>query len=217
MRGLVHRFTWRAWHGFDRFNERRYGIKTSGEIKPEELGFPSGDQYRGGLYRPSSWVILRHVFKVLPVSREDVFVDYGSGLGRVLVFAAEQPFRRVIGIEMSEDLNEVARENVERNRERFRSSDVEVITADATRWPVPDDLTVAYFYCPFPPQVFGQVLQQLFASLDRRPRTLRLVYYFMANADRELLLATGRATQVDYESPWYLRKQLTELWMFDLR
>ena len=217
MRDVVQRLTRRAWHVFDRWNERRYGIRTSGEIKPEELGFPSGDEYRGGLYRPSSWVILRHVFKVFPVSTEDVFVDYGSGLGRVLIFAGEQPFKRVIGVEMSEDLNRVARENVERNRGRFHCEDVEVVTADATQWPVPDDLTVAYFYCPFPPQVFDEVLKQLFASLDRRPRTLRLVYYFMANADRELLLATGRATQVDYASRWYLRKQLTELWMFDLR
>ena len=217
MRELVRTLTWRAWHVFDKWNERRYGIKTSGEIKPEELGFPGGEHYRGGLYRPSSWVVLRHVFKTFPVTKADVFVDYGSGMGRVLIFAARQPFKRVLGVEMSEDLNRVARENIERNRDRFRCGDVEVVTADATEWRVPDDLTVAYFYCPFPPQVFDQVLRQLFASLDRRPRLLRIVYYFMADADRELLMATGRARQLSYKAPWHLRKRLTELWMFDVR
>jgi len=217
MHDLVGKLTWRAWHVYDQWNERRYGIRTSGEIKPEELGFPGGESYHGGLYRPSSWVVLRHVFKSFPVRDEDIFVDYGSGMGRVLVFAAQQPFKRVIGVEMSEDLNRVARENIDRNRDRFRCDDVQVVTADATEWRVPDDLTVAYFYCPFPPQVFEQVLQQLFTSLDRRRRPLRLVYYFMADPDRELLLATGRVTQLDYPAPWHLRKQLTELWMFDLR
>ena len=217
MRDFVRNLRWRAWHLFDRFNERRYGIKTSGEITPEELGHPTGDQYRGGLYRPSSWMVLRHVFRVLPVADEDVFVDYGAGMGRVLIFAAQQPFKGVIGVEMSERLSRMARDNVERNRKRFRCSNVEILTVDATEWRVPDDLTVAYFYCPFPPRVLEQVLGQLFASLDRRPRVLRLLYFFISDADRELLMATGRATQVDYKSPWYLRKQLTELWMFELR
>jgi hypothetical protein len=216
MRDLIRRVRWRAWRLFDRWNERRYGITTSGRIWPEELGLPSGDDYHGGLYIPSSWVILRHLFKTLAVTEDDVFVDYGSGKGRVLVVAAQQPFKRVIGVEMLEDHNRRARENLERNRDRFRCHDVRVVTADATEWQVPDDLTIAYFYAPFPPQMFGQVLGQLFASLDRRPRPLRLVYYFMAHADREVLMATGRAKQLDYRAPWYLRKQLSELWLFEL-
>ena len=216
MRTLLHKLTYRLWRQFDKWNERRYGIRTSGEIHPEELGFPGGEHFRGGYYRPSSWVILRFVFKTFPVSRGDVFVDYGSGMGRVLIFAAQQPFKRVIGVEMSEDLNRIARENIERNRDRFRCQEVEVVNADAEEWRVPDDVTVAYFYCPFPPHVFESVLRQLFASLDRRPRPLRVVYYFMADADRELLMGTGRAKQLEYPRPWHLRKRLTELWLFEL-
>jgi SAM-dependent methyltransferase len=216
MLGLVRRVRGRAWRAFDQWNERRFGITTSGEIKPEELGFPTGDHYHGGLYIPSSWVVLRHLFKTLAVTREDVFVDYGSGKGRVLIFAAQQPFKRVIGVEMFEAHHRVARRNLERNRDRFRCGDVELITADATEWRVPDDLTIAYFYAPFPWRTFNQVLQQLFASLDRHPRRLRLVYYFMTDEDREFLMETGRAQYLDYKVPWYLRKQLSELWIFDL-
>src|SRR5688500_9287561 len=216
MRNPLHALRWRLWNVFDQWNERRYGIHTSGELKPEELGFAGGEQYRGGLYRPSSWIVLRHVFRTFPVKKDDVFVDYGSGMGRVLIFAAQQPFKRVIGVEMSEELNRVARHNVEQNRERFTCDDVEVISADATQWAVPDDVTIAYFYCPFPPSVFDEVLRQLFASLDRRPRRLRVVYYFMSDADRRLLMETGRARELDYGRPWHLRKRLTELWMFEL-
>jgi hypothetical protein len=92
-----------------------------------------------------------------------------------------------------------------------------VISADATQWEVPDDVTIAYFFCPFPPRVFEEVLQQLFASLERRPRPLQLVYFFMSDPDRELLMATGRATELDFKRPLRLRSRLRELWMFELR
>ncbi|MGH2838582.1 MAG: class I SAM-dependent methyltransferase [Thermoleophilaceae bacterium] len=198
-------------------NERRYGVKTYGNIPPEELGFPpAGRDYVGGLYRASSWPVLRHVFKELRISQQDVFVDYGSGMGRVLILAARQPFKRVLGVEMSEELNEVARENIDRHRDRLRCDDVEIVNADAREWEVPDDLTIAYFYCPFPPRIFEGVVRQLLASVDRRPRRLRVVYYLMTAEDRELLLATGRAKQLEYREPWRLRKRLGELWMFEL-
>jgi 16S rRNA G966 N2-methylase RsmD len=208
---------WKVWHQFDKWNERRYGIRTSGNIPPEQLGFPTGDDYRGGLYRPSSWSVLRHVFKELRVSGDDVFVDYGSGMGRVLILAGHEPFKRVIGVEMSEQLNEVARENLERNRDRLRCQDIEVVDADATQWPVPDDVTIVYFYCPFPVHVFEQVLEQIFASLDRRPRALRLVYYFAGDVEAELLMGTPRATLLDFRRPLHLRSKLRELWLFELR
>jgi hypothetical protein len=218
VRNPVSQLKWKVWHQFDKWNERHYGIKSSGHIAPEELGFPSGDEYRGGLYRPSSWTVLRHLFKKqLRVSGDDVFVDYGSGMGRVLIVAGQQPFKRVLGVEMSEELNEIARDNLDRNRDRFRCPDVEVISADATQWEVPDDVTIAYFFCPFPPRVFEEVLQQLFASLERRPRPLQLVYFFMSDPDRELLMATGRATELDFKRPLRLRSRLRELWMFELR
>ncbi len=54
------------------------------------------------------------------------------------------------------------------------------------------------------------------ASIDRRPRRLRVVYFFMTDADRQLLMATGRAKQLEFKTPWRLRKQLKELWMFEL-
>lgn len=199
-------------------NERRYGVKTYGNIPQEELGFAAaGKDSVGGMYRASSWPVLRHIFKELRVSREDVFVDYGSGMGRVLILAARQPFKRVIGVEMSEELNETARDNIDRNRGHFRCRDVALVSADVRAWEVPDDLTIAYFYCPFPSRIFDRVVDNLIASIDRRPRPMRVVYFFMTDEDRRALMSTGRAEQLEYKRPWRLRKQLSELWMFELR
>ena len=196
---------------FNRLNELRYGVRTSGWITPEELGFS-----RTGPYGPTSWILLRHIFKNLEVSEEDVFVDYGSGMGRVLVFAARHPFKRVIGVEHSEELNQRARENIERSRSRLRCQNLEVVTADAREWRVPDDVTVTYFFAPFPTEVFEQVIRQLLASIDRHPRTVRVVYFFMTAADREALARSGRVRPVEYDVPRRLRRRLEELWMYDL-
>ena len=43
---------------------------------------------------------------------EFTFVDYGLGKGRVLMLAAEYPFKRIVGVEFSESLDRTARQNL---------------------------------------------------------------------------------------------------------
>ena len=139
---------------------------------------------------------------------DDVCVDFGSGLGRALLVAAEFPFARVIGVELSEQMNDVARRNVERNRGRFRARSVEIVTADALGYEIPDDLSVAYMYCPFYGAVFEGVLEGLLASVDRRPRPLRLVYNYPA--EQRLLASSPRARLIDaLPGTWPRRSLLT--------
>jgi hypothetical protein len=40
--------------------------------------------------------------------RDFTFTDFGSGEGRVLLIAAGLPFRAVVGVEFSAELNEIA-------------------------------------------------------------------------------------------------------------
>ena len=92
-----------------------------------------------------------------------------------------------------------------------------MISADATQWQVPDDLTIAYFYCPFPPHVFEEVLQQLFASLRAAPPPVATRLLLHVRPRPRAVGATGRATALDFKRPLHLRGQLRELWMFELR
>jgi cyclopropane fatty-acyl-phospholipid synthase-like methyltransferase len=48
--------------------------------------------------------------------RDFVFVDLGSGKGRVILRAATRPFRRVEGVEFSEPLHRVALRNIDNAR-----------------------------------------------------------------------------------------------------
>ncbi len=148
-------------------------IETAATVGSDELGFVDG---RRNQYRVSGWFYLRRGLKGYVVGGDDVFVDFGSGKGRVVYQAARLPFRRVVGIELAEDLNQIARQNIEQNRGRLRCQDVELITADVTTCPVPDDMTVAYAFNPVRGELFQRLIENIVASLDRHPRRIRFIY-----------------------------------------
>jgi Histone methylation protein DOT1 len=50
------------------------------------------DQPERMLYAPSSWLFLPRALRSLDVDSDDVFVDFGSGKGRVVFQAARHPF-----------------------------------------------------------------------------------------------------------------------------
>src|SRR4051794_65114 len=147
--------------------EWRWSLETRGEVELDEIGVSDPERRR---YAPTPWLTLRRILSPREIDADDVFLDYGSGKGRIVFLAARYPFRRVIGVEISERLNAVARANVERNRRRLRCRDVELITADAALFVLPDDVTVVYLNDPFTGSVFQAVLRQIVASLERRPR-----------------------------------------------
>jgi precorrin-6B methylase 2 len=141
-------------------------------------------------YLPSGWLDLRRALPRRDVRPTDVFVDFGSGKGRMVYEAAKYPFARVIGVEISAKLNEVARGNIERNRHKLVCRNIELVTSDAAEFGVPDDVTVAYFFHPFGGDTFETVMRNIIESLDRNPRRLTLIYQLPLNEDR--IVATGR-------------------------
>jgi precorrin-6B methylase 2 len=156
------------------YYERRLGLETRGRIELDELGLdPTNRTY----YEPTEWSVLGRVLPKREVGPEDVFCDFGSGMGRVVVLAGMR-YRaaRVLGVELSEELHRIAERNVERNRERFRARAVEVFCADVLESGVPDDVTIAYVNNSFQGPVFAGWVDHLLASLDRNPRVIRIIY-----------------------------------------
>jgi hypothetical protein len=156
--------------------DRLTNMDTGASAGYDELEFTSE---RGTFYMATTWfrvLVVEGILRELGISERDVFIDFGSGKGRMVLVAARFPFRRVIGVELSAKLNEVARENLERNRSRLICPDVALITADAGSYEIPDDVTVAYFANPFGPPLFGEVIDRLRASLERNPRRFALIY-----------------------------------------
>lgn len=130
-------------------------------------------------YEPLPWALVRRGVQALNLKKDDVFIDYGAGLGRALLMAARNELKRVIGVELLPSLARIAARNVATAQHRLKTP-VEVLATDATTWKVPDEVTVAYLFNPFVGSVMRAVQEKLRESLVRRPRGLRILY---AHAD----------------------------------
>lgn len=87
-------------------------------------------------YAPSeTWQLLR----ILPPSEilpTDTFADVGSGKGRVVVAAARHyGFRRIVGVELSAELDRIARNNVAEMRPA--RSPITLVHSDVDHWDIP--------------------------------------------------------------------------------
>jgi SAM-dependent methyltransferase len=184
----------------DFWHERRLGIRSIGLVPIETLIDDYTDCHD---YFPTSFAGFRTAMSEVAVSPGEVFIDYGSGKGRALIMAAQYPFRRIVGVEISPELNAVARSNLDRCKGRLRCRDIELWTGSAADFPVPPDASVVYLYNPFHGQVLRAVLMNLRASLDASPRRLRLVYnnpvHFLRIASEYPWLVERRRFQLEHD------------------
>jgi hypothetical protein len=176
--------------GFD----RRYGVHTEEHVEVDQLGVSSADAVG---YIPCNYHLLPLVLPRREVGTDDVLLDAGSGMGRiVLQAAARYPWRRVVGVELSTRLHGLAERNLAHNRHRLRCSDVVLRHGDVLDLTDAelDEVTVVFCYNPFGGATFATFVQRLLASVDRRPRRLRLVY--VNPREEAALLRTGRVQRV---------------------
>src|SRR5436853_2105171 len=156
-----------------RWFEWRLGIRSEAVIDLKEFGI------RNELFRPyvaTDYCSFQTILDALEVrSNEDVFLDFGSGMGRAVIMAAKYPFRKIYGVEIAPQLNKIASQNVRSALPRLKCRDIELITANAREFVIPDEVTVIYFFNPFSGEVLSDVLNNVRASLRRRPRALRLI------------------------------------------
>lgn len=184
--------------------ERSRNIETRQVVKLSTLGVDA--PHRMG-YEPSRWNDLRRVLRRGDVAPGDVFLDLGSGMGRLVLLAARYPFARVIGVEISDHLNAIAQRNVAADRWRRRCRDIELVKADVTDYQIPDDVSIVYIFNSFSGPVFDGVIEGLIASADRHPRRIRLIYRNAVEHDR--LMSTGRFRLVRAISHRQTPKQAT--------
>jgi SAM-dependent methyltransferase len=122
--------------------------------------------------------------RLLRPCRSDVFLDIGSGSGKALIMAATFPFDRIIGIEYSSQLTDLAGRAVELARPKLRCQHIELITGDATEFAIPADVSVLYFFNPFWDEVLAKVFDNLRRSLIETPRELKILFLRPENVDK---------------------------------
>jgi SAM-dependent methyltransferase len=153
------------------FYEHRLSIETSGyEVPRKSLTF-FGDEFS---YGAMDYAGIKKVIAFLQLSEDDIFVDIGCGKGRIILYAAIQKIKKVIGIEYEKNLVDIARKNVASCK--ALKTEIEVIQADAATFSITEG-TVFFLNNPFGHKTLLKVLDNIRNSILIYPRKVRIVYH----------------------------------------
>jgi len=151
--------------------EKKYNLTT---IKHERGS--TKKEYRG--YAPTPIRILKLTLERININENDIFIDIGSGKGRVIIFAALYNFRKVIGLELIKEFHEDAKLNIERFKlsENIRDK-IELVNDDVCNYVINDDTTIFYFANPFSIQIYSKVFDKIYNSYINNKRLIKIIIY----------------------------------------
>jgi len=149
----------------DRYWEAYFNINTLGGAPS-----PHSDANHYGSLAYHTYYSLFDRLKLQPT---DVVADLGCGKGRVSCLAAHYRIRTSIGVEIDRPLWETAKAN--RARMKHRHSPLQFVCQSAVDFDY-DDVNVVVMFHPFGSETMRAVLGRWQESLQRRPRTFRVVY-----------------------------------------
>jgi SAM-dependent methyltransferase len=167
--------SYQALHPFD----QQFGVETGGLI----YEIPSGHQH--DLYNNGYFAVAPSVFHgVIGLLQERLhmdlrqfsFIDVGSGKGRALLLASGYPFREVVGVEISAELDRIARANIARYTGPGPRAPITSVHGDAANFSWPPEPLLVYLWNSFTEPVMEQFIRNLELSLRQMPRQLYLVY-----------------------------------------
>lgn len=153
-----------------------FGVDTTWARLP--LSVRLRELFTERLYQPTDPAEFHEVLKNVPVDfSRFVFIDLGSGKGRVLLLASEYPFWEILGVEVQPELHRIAQKNIERFDSPARQCKrISSICMDARDFVFPDEPIVLYLFNPFPDFVLEEVIENLRTSVERMPRPAYVIY-----------------------------------------
>ncbi|MGI9538569.1 MAG: class I SAM-dependent methyltransferase [Miltoncostaeaceae bacterium] len=159
---------------FDRSN----GVRTRGELEFEEYRVSGIDLATAESYMPIQPGRFASGLAAAGVSYEGrTFVDLGSGKGRGLVLAAQEPFRRFVGVEVSPELHELAQLNIASfKRKKGDRREFELRCGDASTFRLPREDMVLFLFNPFRGEALRAVVKGIEEALLDGVRRLTVLY-----------------------------------------
>lgn len=182
---LGHRLRAGPSHVWQVLNDLWLNIDTGSDpgSKTEAFQRQGAEDYRSH-YQGANYLYLEQIAKLLTRQAQEplVFYDIGCGKGRPLCVMARHPFSKVVGVDFSAELCEVARRNARRLRGRV--APIEIVQADAASLDYSDG-HVFFFFNPFGAPTLRAVMDSIERSLATAPRRVTVIYY---NAVHEAVL-----------------------------
>ena len=165
--------------------ERFFGIESTEIVYNNRY---NDDYYR---YEPTGYSGLICAFDEMDsvLTKYDRLVDFGCGKGRVLFFVNQRYQCEVCGIEVDENLYEVALDNRAYFNTQFRGSKekIEIICGKAEDYAIRPEDTVFYFFNPFETHIFETVIDHVIESVREHPRRVFVMMYYPKEGYRECM------------------------------
>jgi len=186
----------------NKFFDIRHGINTDGNIQLRELNIKSSNVTFGFFYEAIDPKLFNRIMKSFEIRPEGfVFVDFGSGKGRVLFMASEYPFKEIVGVEFSPELHAVAQNNIRKYKSGSQKcKEVKSVCMDAINYPIPEDPVILFFNSPFTGEVLAPVLANIQKSMEKHPREVFIVY---VHPRFDHLMQSNAALIKIASSPWH--------------
>jgi len=166
-------------HPFD----LEFGVRTSGLVAGRSLKTGHLHDRHNTAYYGVAPSVLRVLCRRWQASQpcasieEFTFIDFGAGMGRAVLLAAEMPFREVVGVELHPVLAKIAEENILRWQEAGRArAPMRILCGDAVEFAFPRTPCVAFLFNPFSGAVLRRLLKSIATGFAERSGQLDLLY-----------------------------------------
>ena len=111
-RGLGQTFIFFLLKISNKYFDFKFGLDTSSDVELDNLVFISENKKEGVNYGTIYPLLFNKIMRTIPIGTDDVFIDFGSGKGRILLLASQFGFCKIIGVEFSPELNIIAQNNI---------------------------------------------------------------------------------------------------------
>lgn len=173
-RGIIETFKFIVYElSFD----LKYNTKTAGYIELDSLEIANANKEHGCPYQASNYYLLKIFFeKFKDKVHNSIFLDFGSGKGRVLFLSTLYGAKKAIGVEFSKELVEICHENIENFQKKSKTrNELKVLHQDASEYVDIKDVDIFFFYNPFDDSIMRKVLENIL-TFGAKNKEILLVY-----------------------------------------
>ena len=157
--------------------EKQLGINTHSIVNLNKLTLAGENSQQNHHYQGASYYILFSIFEKLPIETKNLpLIDYGCGKGRALFVAEQCGFTNLIGVDIAKELIDDANSNKAVYVRKNSQSKIDFLFEDATKYLIPDNAQVFYFFNPFGEEVLQKVIDNIKESVKQHPRKLYCIY-----------------------------------------
>ncbi len=187
-----------ATHGTDTFRRLELRELEVGATLPTE-------QFRGWKYGPINQDFFHEIIERCPIDRgRTTFLDVGCGKGAAVLMASEYGFRRVIGLDFSSELLEIAQRNTSiYERKRGRSVSIDWVHADFMTHTPPDEPLLLFLNNPFPADISRLAVDHIHRFL-RGHRSPVVLAYRRPEREIKRMLERSDVLRLHRRTPYWM-------------